>query len=195
MAEKDRVCRAADLLAAQEMGEKRTVEGYAVVFDAPAVLFEMGGTQYKEIISRGALDGANMADVPFKYNHDGAGMPMARTRNGTLRLTVDEKGLKVSADLADTTAGRDLYELIRRGDIDKMSFAFKVSKDSYERSSHTRRIEKIKRVYDVSAVDLPAYEATSIAARGFFELEREKEQALERAAARKRRLLIIRTKI
>jgi phage prohead protease, HK97 family len=169
------------------------VEGYAAVYDQPTVLWEYDGVQYKEVIARGAFDGADLKDVPFKYNHSDNVMIMARTRNKTLTLTVDEKGLAIQARLANTTQSRDLFELIKRGDIDKMSFAFEVQTGEYDRATHTRTIKKFKRLYDVAAVDIPAYDQTSISARSFFELEREKEQTLERETEQKRKRLIIKT--
>lgn len=169
--------------------DKLIVEGYAVRFNDPAVLYtDEFGNEYKEVIARGALDGADLSDVPFKYNHSNETMIMARTRNNTLQLTIDEFGLFIRAELADTTTGRDLYTLIKRGDIDKMSFAFTVLEDTYDRDNRTRTINKIDKLFDVAAVDFPAYESTSISARSFFELEREKEEALERAAEEERQL-------
>jgi HK97 family phage prohead protease len=172
------------------------VEGRAVVYDSPAVLWERDGVKYYEVISRGALDGADLSDVPFKYNHSDQHMVMARTRNKTLELVPDEQGLSIRANLADTTSGRDLYALIRRGDVDKMSFAFTVSEESYNKDTRTRSINKFKKIWDVSAVDTPAYPETSISARSYFEaaeaaqLESEKKsRALECAAQRKRLLL------
>ncbi|MFX4263117.1 HK97 family phage prohead protease [Pelotomaculum propionicicum] len=174
------------------------VEGRAVVYDSPTVLWEAGGVKYYEVIARGALDGADLSDVPFKYNHSDQHMVMARTRNKTLELTPDEQGLSIRANLADTTSGRDLYALIRRGDVDKMSFAFTVAEESYNKDTRTRSINKFKKIWDVSAVDTPAYSDTSISARSYFEaaeaaeLESEKERkALECAWLRKR--LILRT--
>ncbi|OZT77117.1 HK97 family phage prohead protease [Salinicoccus roseus] len=169
--------------------DKLIVEGYAVRFNDPAVLYtDELGNEYKEVIARGALDGADLSDVPFKYNHSNETMIMARTRNNTLQLTIDEFGLFIRAELADTSTGRDLYTLIKRGDIDKMSFAFTVLEDTYDRDNRTRTINKIDKLFDVAAVDFPAYESTSISARSFFELEREKEEALERAAEEERQL-------
>jgi hypothetical protein len=172
------------------------VEGRAVVYDSPAVLWESGGVKYYEVISRGALDGADLSDVPFKYNHSDQHMVMARSRNKTLELMPDEQGLSIRANLADTTSGRDLYALIRRGDVDKMSFAFTVSEESYNKDTRTRSINKFKKIWDVSAVDTPAYPETSISARSYFEaaeaaeLESEKKsQALEGATQRKRLIL------
>jgi len=167
------------------------VEGYAIRFNEPAV-FDVFGTEYKEVIVPEAIEDADMSDVPLKYNHSDDVMIMARTRNKTLELIPDEQGLKIRARLANTNAGRDLYELIRRGDIDKMSFAFTVREDSYDRKTRTRTIRKIKKIWDVSAVDTPAYESTSLYARSWAEAEAEAERnALERAELRKR--LILRT--
>lgn len=180
-----REIRAAQMRLAQTDNENEMiVEGYAVVFDSETVLWEYNGIQYKEVISRSALDGADLSDVPFKYNHSDNVMVMARTRNKTLQLTIDEKGLLIRASLANTTAGRDLYELIKRGDIDKMSFAFTVNGEAYDQETHTRTITKIKRLYDVAAVDLPAYDDTSIAARSYFEEH-------ENSGAERERLLLM----
>lgn len=168
-------------LSPETQDEKLIVEGYAVRFNDPAVLWtDEAGNEYKEVIARGALDGADLSDVPFKYNHSNETMIMARTRNHTLQLTIDEFGLFIRAELADTSTGNDLYTLIKRGDIDKMSFAFTVLEDTYDRDNRTRTINRIDKLFDVAAVDFPAYESTSISARNFFELEREKEETLER---------------
>lgn len=170
--------------------EDMIVEGYAIRFNEPTVMYEIDGVKYYEVIDKAALDNADLRDVPFKYNHSDNVMIMARTRNKTLELIKDEQGLFIRAKLAPTTAGKDMYQLIKRRDIDKMSFAFTVEEDSYNRDTHTRIIKKIKKVWDVSAVDTPAYDTTSISARSFFELEREKEQkALERAELRKKLIL------
>lgn len=159
--------------------DKQEVTGYALLFDNITILFEENGVQYKEVIARGALDNADISDVPFKYNHSENVMIMARTRNNTLKLSIDEKGLFICADLAKTSVGRDMYQLIARGDIDKMSFAFTVIEDSYDILTHTRTILKIGKLYDVSAVDLPAYEDTSINVRSYFN-EKIQKQEIER---------------
>jgi HK97 family phage prohead protease len=115
---------------------------------------------------------------------------MARTRNNTLELNIDESGLFVRAKLDGTEEGRKLYEEIRGGYIDRMSFSFTVGEERYDRENRMRVIEGIKRIYDVSAVDIPAYDTTSISARSFFEAEAEKERkALDSALARKKLLL------
>lgn len=173
------------------------VEGYAAVFNQETVLWEYDGIQYKEIIAPGAFDGCDMKDVPFRYNHNDNVMIMARTRNKTLTLTVDEKGLAIRAILAPTTAGRDLYTLIQRGDVSQMSFAFQVQTDTYDRATHLRTIQKFKKLYDVAAVDIPAYDQTSIgvveqySARNYFEAQREaEERQRQQFEARKKKLII-----
>lgn len=169
--------------------QKMLIQGYAIRFNEPAV-FNFDGVEYREVIDPRALDKTDMRDVPLRYNHSDNVMVMARTRNKTLQLIKDEQGLRILADLANTTAGRDLYELIKRGDVDKMSFAFTVAKDDYDRETRTRTILAIDKIFDVSAVDTPAYETTSLSVRSYFEAEAERERkALEREA-RRRKLLI-----
>ena len=132
-----REIRIAEIRALEPTNDQQEmiVAGRAIVYDSPTVMYEIDGIKYYEVIQRGALDGADLKDVPFKYNHSDSVMVMARTRNKTLELIPDDKGLLIRARLANTTAGRDLYELIRRGDIDKMSFAFSVAEDSYDRDT------------------------------------------------------------
>lgn len=169
--------------------QKMLIQGYAIRFNEPAV-FNFDGVEYREVIDPRALDKTDMRDVPLRYNHSDNVMVMARTRNKTLQLIKDEQGLRILADLANTTAGRDLYELIKRGDVDKMSFAFTVAKDDYDRETRTRTILAIDKIFDVSAVDTPAYETTSLSVRSYFEVEAEKQRkALEREL-RRRKLLI-----
>lgn len=155
--------RAVDVPGQEAEEQELYVEGYAVRFDSPTVLFEYGGTEYTEQIDRHAFDGALMEDVIFNYNH--GGKVLARTRNDTLWLTVDDTGVFVRARLDGTEEGRKLYEEIAGGYIDRMSFAFTVREEDYDEESHLWTIYKVKRLYDVSAVDIPAYDDTSIAAR------------------------------
>lgn len=163
------------------------VRGTPVVFNAPTCLYEYDGVKYYEVIDRHAFDECDMSDVIFNYNH--GGKVVARLRNKTLTLTITEQGLDMEADLSGTVAGRDLYEEIDGGYIDKMSFSFSVSESKYDTITHTRTITKIRKLYDVSAVDIPAYEDTSISARAFFEVEHSKEVKVLEQAARRRRLL------
>lgn len=151
-----------------EAKDDLVVEGYAAVTNSPTVLCtDIHGYEYREIISPTAFDGADTSDVIFIYNHDQDALPVARTRNDTLEINFDEKGMHIRAKLADTTAGRDLYQLVKRGDIDKMSFAFTVADDHYEEdgTGETRHIDKIDKIVDVSAVPFPAYDETTLEAR------------------------------
>lgn len=168
------------------------VRGTAVVFNTPTCLYEHDGVKYYEVIDRHAFDECDMSDVIFNYNH--AGKVLARLRNNTLTLTITERGLDMEADLSGTAAGRDLYEEVVGGYVDKMSFSFVVRESKYDSVTHTRTITKIRKLYDVSAVDIPAYEETSLSARSFFEVEHSKEaEALEQAARRRRLLARTRT--
>lgn len=159
------------------------VEGYAAKFDEETVLYEYDGIQYKEVIDRQAFSGAEMSDVVMNFNH--GGKPVARTRNNTLSLSVDTIGLRISADLGGTEEGRRLYEEIQGGYIDKMSFAFTVRKSEYDRASHTRRITAFQRIFDVAAVDFPAYDGTEIVARSWAAAEAAREHAQAEAMRRK----------
>ena len=160
--------------------EEMIVEGQAVTFESETVLFKCGDTEYKEVIDRNAFSEADMSDVIFNYNH--GGKVVARTRNKTLELYIDSNGLNIKARLDGTEEGRKLYEEIKGGYIDRMSFCFTVKEESYNQEKHLWRILKVDKLYDVSAVDIPAYDTTSISARSSRLAVAEKEQkALERA--------------
>lgn len=166
------------------------VSGYASTFDT-YTLFEVDGIEYKERIDSHAFDNADMSDVIMQYDH--AGKVFARTSNDTLFVSVDEHGLKIEADLSTTEASRELYDEIASGLVIKMSFAFKVAEEHYDSNSHTRVIDKIAKVYDVSAVSIPANPDTEIFARSaFFDgvIEKEKAERLEqtRKEAEKQKL-------
>lgn len=150
--------------------EKMIIEGYAVVFDSPST------HGFTEIVDRNAFNGCDMKDVPLKYNHTDNFLILARTRNNSLQLSVDDKGLKIRAELLDTTQGKDIYKCIRSGLLDKMSFAFTVEEEKWDVATDTRTILKIDRLYDVSVVDTPFYDTTSIYARALSTLESEKEK-------------------
>lgn len=166
-------------IRAVENNEKMTIEGYAIVFEESAT-HKNGDESFTEVIKRGALDNTNMKDVPLRYNHNDTFLIMARTRNKSLRLIVDKKGLLIQADLIDTQSNRDLYKAIQNGLIDKMSFAFTVSKNGddweFKNNETVRTITNIDRLYDVSVVDTPFYDSTSIFARSFDLLDNEKKQ-------------------
>lgn len=135
-----------------------TVSGYAAVFDD---ITDIG--YFKERIARGAFEGVMQDDVRLLINH--TGVPLARTTNGTLDLEVDDTGLRYTARLADTTEGRDLYKLIKRGDISQSSFAFTIADEDWDRKANLRTITRMGQLLDVSPVTYPAYPTTTVAAR------------------------------
>lgn len=150
----------------EETEGKMILEGYAIVFEQETLIGDIK-SGFKEVIDSKALTDTLMKDVPMKYNHMDNILILARTKNGSLALSVDNVGLKVHAELIDTTTNADIYKMVRAGLLDKMSFAFVVSKQSWDRSGDVpvRRILGIERLYDVSVVDLPAYDGTSIYSR------------------------------
>ena len=155
--------RLSDVSFKEEDEQKMVLEGYAIVFDQETLIGDKE-KGFIESIDRNALKNANMKDVPMKYNHDDSFLIIARTRNNSLRLTVDDIGLKVRAELIDTDSNKDIYKMVKAGLLDKMSFAFTVSTQKIDRSGDIpkRTITGIDRLYDVSIVDLPAYDQTSI---------------------------------
>lgn len=163
--------------------EQYRAGGYATTFNDPYVLWtDDDGTKYVEIIDRHALDGADMSDVIMQYDH--AGKVLARISNGTLQLREDEHGFAVDADLSKSQAARDLHEEIRNGLITRMSWAFTVGADRYEHDRdnkiYTRIIMRVRKVYDVSAVSLPADPNTFIHARSGFDGVIEDERRSDR---------------
>ena len=192
--------RFADLTPMITEENQMIVEGRAVVFNQPTVLFKIDGDEYNEIIEPEALDEADMHDVVFRYNHNDNLFVMARTRGGSLQLTRDADGLLVRARMFDIQQARDLYTLIKEGAVDKMSFAFTIREESFDRDTRTWHIRKIDKVFDVAAVDQPAYDATSISARKVLDLERERMATLEREAhldrsRERRRIMLMKTLI
>ena len=167
-----------------DTADGRKVVGYAAVVDQPTVIFkDDAGNEYKEVFVHGCFDKTNMHDVVFRYNHNDSFEILARTQNNTLQVKSDEKGLYIEADLADTTHGTDIYKLIGRKDITAMSIGFTVSKDYYDISTRTRYIQSVDTLFDVSAVDFPAYQGTSL---------RQYKEAMDKAEDEdKRRRIII----
>ncbi|GHV27581.1 hypothetical protein FACS18948_5190 [Clostridia bacterium] len=168
------------------------VEGRAARYDAPTELFEFEGVTYYEQICRGAFDGCKMDDVIMNYNH--SGKVIARTRNHTLQLQVDNDGLLVRARMDGTDEGRRLYDEIVGGYIDRMSFSFSIREESYDTVNKQFNIRGIKRLYDVSAVDIPAYEDTYIEARKAAVLDADaqnRKQAAEAALAHDKLKLLL----
>lgn len=162
------------------------VEGYASTFDDPYVLFEdFDGNEYREIIAPTAFADADMTDVIMQFDH--SGKVLARMSNGTLIVEPDEHGLFVAADLSGSQAARDLYEEITNRLITRMSWAFMIAADEYDRETRTTTITRVKKVYDVSAVSLPADPNTEISARNL--LNGVIEQSRKEFARRKGALL------
>lgn len=157
------------------------VRGYASTFDT-YVLFTMDGIEYSERIEPTAFDEADLSDVVFRVDHEGR--VYARSSAGTVDLWHDAHGLGTTADLSRTQAARELFADIEAGNYPKMSFAFTVAADHYDRATHTRVIEKIGKVYDVSPVSFPANPNTelSVSTRNYFDgvIEAEKAERLER---------------
>ncbi len=163
--------------------ERMIVEGYATTFDQPYQLYKDSNMTINEQVDARALDEAQLGDVIFQYNHEGR--VFARTRNNTLEITPDEKGLFIRADLSGTEEGRKLYEEIKGGYTDRMSFGFTVAEDRTDKTgddprTYLRTITKIGRLFDVSAVSIPANDFTEISARSYVDgiLDREKAEAL-----------------
>ena len=160
------------------------VEGYATTFDEPYLLYEYDGIEVYEQVDRHALDGVDLSDVIFQFDH--TGRVFARTSNGTLGLEPDEKGLLTYADLSKTTAAKGIHEDIEAKLLTKMSWGFIVEKDRWESEGNKRirTILKIKKIYDVSAVSIPANDYTTISARNSAQgrLDAEQREALEKRA-------------
>lgn len=177
-----------------EQDDKLTLRGVPIVFNRPTVLWESDGIQYKEVIAPGALEGCDMSDFILNRNHGmNDGTVYARTRNGSLRYEITPTGLSIEADLdAEDERHKNLHRDVVKKRVDKMSFSFVVRECSYDRETHTRTILKIKKLYDVSAVDFPAYNDTSLTtARDFFSAEHAEEfKALEQVSLRRRRLAL-----
>ncbi|MBO7747361.1 HK97 family phage prohead protease [Paenibacillus sp. MWE-103] len=165
--------------------DSTNIEGHAAVYGQRTTI----GDWFYEVIERGAFDGCNFDDVLFCTNHDLQKIPLARSRrnnaNSTMQLQTDETGLYIRAnlDVENNSESRSLYSAVQRGDIDGMSFIFFIGSESWEdldSKMPTRRISKISRVIEVSAVNFPAYSGTDIHARDQIALDNA-EEALENA--------------
>lgn len=179
--------------------EEYRVTGYATTFDDPYTLYEDRDIVVREVISHDVLADADISDVIMQYDHEGR--VFARTSNGTLTVEPDAHGLAISADLGGTDNGRSLYEEIKGGYTTRMSWAFTVADGGDEwksetspdgRSLETRTIKRIRKVYDVSAVSLPANDATVISARNLTDgvIARVQEERLKALELRKRKMLM-----
>ena len=188
----------AEVLAPTE--DEMIVRGYATTFNQPYLLWSYGTTELWEQVDSHAFDNTNLDDVIMQYDHEGR--VFARTKNNTLVLRSDEHGLGIEANLGGTQIGRELYEEIKGGYTTKMSFGFTVKSDEWSKRTEDgiekelRTITEIGKLYDVSAVSLPANDATEISVRslsdGVIERLNAERQERERLAelAEKRNALI-----
>ena len=169
--------------------EPYTVRGYFTTFDEPYVLYEDYDGPIYERVSPNALDGADMSDVIFQFDHNG--LVMARQRNKSLEVGYDEHGGWCRAFLGGCQQGRDLYEAITNELIDRMSFGFIIDRDGYswDMDTRTSTITAIRKVFDVSAVSIPANPGTEIHARSYLDgvIEMEKQQEMLQRASWQRR--------
>ena len=190
----------ANLETRSEDDGQMIVEGYATTFNQPYVLYSSPDYRVREQVDPHAFDEADMGDVIMQYDHEGR--VFARIRNHTLTVTPDEHGLRIRARLDGTELGRQLYEEIKGGYTDRMSFGFTVDKEQRVETEDAetgmvdvlRTITAIRKLYDVSAVSLPANDQTEISARNLSdgviaEIEQERLARKERA----RKIQIIRT--
>ena len=182
---------------------RKVVTGYASTFNEPYTLYENEDWRFNEVVDARAFDNTDMSDVIMQYDHEGR--VFARMSNNTLTVIPDERGLLIEADLGGTELGRQLFEEIRGGYTNKMSFGFTVDGEDYLDTKDTdgkdltvRTITSVRKLYDVSAVSLPANDATSISVRSLTDGEIERIQA-ERLEAEKlelrRRKLLARAKL
>lgn len=183
MMKNDREYRSMELrINQEEETPSYEVKGYASTFEPYKMFTDEDGVDYFEQIAPDAFDDADLTDVVFRIDHEGA--VYARTSAGTVELWTDEHGLGNRVDLSKTQKARDLYEDIKVGNYPKMSFAFTVAKDHYDRATHTRIVDKIAKVFDVSPVSFPANPTTelSVSTRDYFNgvIEAEKAERLER---------------
>ena len=167
------------------------VEGYATTFNDPYLMYEFDGVKYYEEIDARALDDADLSDVIMQYDH--AGKVLARNGNNTLGVEIQKKGLFMFADLSKSRAAQDMHEEIDAGLVTKMSWCFRIREQSFDRKTHTRKILKVSKVYDVSAVSYPANPETDISARSFF--DGVIKEANREAAARDREILLLKIKM
>lgn len=161
------------------------VEGYASTFDDPYVLWKdpWDGTEYREIISHDAFADTDMSDVIMQFDH--CGDVLARMSNGTLIVEPDEHGLFIAADLSKSDSARKRFEEIDNGLVTRMSWAFTIAASEYDRDSHTTTITRVKKIYDVSAVSLPADPNTEISARNLLDgaIEQSHRESMRRRGA------------
>ena len=162
------------------------VEGYASTFE-PYKLIEIDGEDYNERIEPTAFDETDLTDVVYRIDHEGR--VYARSSAGTIKLDIDEHGLHHITDLSQTSGAREHFEDIAAGNYPQMSFAFTVGADHYDAETRTRIIDRIDKVFDISAVSFPANPTTEIHVRDYFNgvIEMEKAAEAERQKAEEER--------
>lgn len=184
-----------DFEASENEDNGMIVTGYAATFDR-YLLMTIDGIDYFEQIERHAFDNADFSDVIMQYDHEGR--VLARTSNSTLALTVDDHGLAITANLSTSEASRSLYNDIKSGLVTQMSFGFKCRSDFFDTATNTRNITSIAKVYDVSAVSIPANPGTEIATRAYLDgviKEAEAERLREAEKETRRKKLALRLKL
>ena len=188
---------------AEPEARKKIVRGYASTFNEPYTLYQNDNWTFKEVVRSDAFANTDMSDVIMQYNHEGR--VFARMSNNTLTVGTDDRGLLIEADLGGTELGRQLYEEIEGGYTNKMSFGFTVDGEEYEDTKDSdgklltvRTITSVRKLYDVSAVSIPANDATSISIRSLTDglIDQIQAERLEaEAKARQRKALQLRIRI
>lgn len=167
---------------ADETEGKMIIEGYPVIFDKETYI-DCGFDGWFEKVDRNAFEGADLSDVALKYNHDDSVFILARTRNDSLKLTIDERGIFIHAELIDTTTNRDVYKMVQSGLLKEGSFAFTVTEDTEavdENGEVHRTITRIGKLFDVAICPNGAYgDLTEIYARSYDLLENKKKDKTE----------------
>ena len=155
--------------------------GYPIIFEQLTRIKSPSG-DYFEIIDKNALSECILSGIPLIYNHNADSLPLAKSPD-TMSLTITEKGLLMTATLANTQTGREIYEAVRRRDLSGMSFAFNVAQggDSFDAASNTRTIKQISKIYECSIVVFPAYTGTTVEARSMIDTARSRYNALRQA--------------
>ena len=184
----------------EDADNRLMVKGYASTFNEPYTLYEGDDWRFDEVVDARAFDNTDMSDVIMQYDHQGR--VFARISNNTLTVRPDDRGLLIEADLGGTELGRQLFEEIEGGYTNKMSFGFTVDGEETTEEKRpdgysliTRRITSVRKLYDVSAVSIPANDATSISVRNLTDGVIEKIQAerleAEKLELRRKKLLLI----
>lgn len=184
--------------------EKMRLVGYAAKFNNETLIGDKSWG-FREVIMPTAFDNADMRKVPLKYNHDDGYLALASTKNGSLKLEVDEIGLRFEAELLDIQNHKDIYKMVESGLLSECSFAFTIDLENngsewvdLEEDIPLRKIHRISRLFDISLVDIPAYESTEVYARSFevlediqktVEAERRKHESLIRRMNMKIKLI------